>query len=147
MDQISSKLRSVCSSDDLVEITKSLKEYEEGKEYETEELEGGKRDLECQLGELEEEKQDKDDQLNKLNIEIYEQHYYNSMSGCGVYYDTDLSAPDWRGNTSDTVIDIHSQLCEKLMESITENKRLHGIISSLEEENEESEDEESEDEE
>lgn len=142
MDQIISKLRSVCSSDDLVEITKSLKEYEEGKEYETEELEGGKRDLECQLGELEEEKEDKDDQLNKLNIEIFEQHYYNSMSGCGVYYDTDLSHPDWMGNTADTVIDIHNQLCEKLMESITENKRLHGIISSLEEENEESEDEE-----
>ena len=56
MDQISSKLRSVCSSDDLVEITKSLKEYEEGKEYETEELEGKIQDLECQLGELEEEK-------------------------------------------------------------------------------------------
>ena len=142
MDQIISKLRSVCSSDDLVEITKSLKEYEEGKEYETEELEGEKRDLECQLGELEEEKEDKDDQLNKLNIEIFEQHYYNSMSGCGVYYDTDLSHPDWMGNTADTVIDIHNQLCEKLMESITENKRLHGIISSLEEENEESEDEE-----
>jgi hypothetical protein len=37
MDQIISKLRSVCSSDDFVEITKSLKECEEGKEYETEE--------------------------------------------------------------------------------------------------------------
>jgi hypothetical protein len=143
MDQIISKLRSVCSSDDLVEITKSLKEYEEGKEYETEELEGEKRDLECQLGELEGEKKNKDDQLNQLNYDIYEKHHYDSMSGCGVYYDTDLSAcPDWRGNTSDTVIDIYNQLCEKLMESITENKRLRGIISSLEEEDEESEDEE-----
>ena len=142
MDQIISKLRSVCSSDDLVEITKSLKEYEEGKEYETEELEGKIQDLECQLGELEEEKKNKDDQLNQLNYDIYEKHHYDSMSGCGVYYGTDLSAPDWRGNTSDTVIDIYNQLCEKLMESITENKRLRGIISSLEEEDEESEDEE-----
>ena len=142
MDQIISKLRSVCSSDDLVEITKSLKEYEEGKEYETEELEGKIQDLECQLGELEEEKKNKDDQLNQLNYDIYEKHHYDSMSGCGVYYGTDLSAPYWRGNTSDTVIDIHNQLCEKLMESKTENERLRGIISSLEEEDEESEDEE-----
>ena len=105
----------------MEEAFDAIRSLHEEKDNEIEELQSERDTLNYEKTEIEEEKRDME---RKLEYNIYEAVFNECKYNNGAYGECGLSCPDWGGNLVDTIVTIHEQMKEKMIEMQREIEKL-----------------------